>query len=82
VLIKTLINIGGTSTGLILDKVILEFLKLEQGSQVVLDIDSTTRTLTVRPATHADMERRDKFRKAQKQILSRHGEAFRKLSKR
>jgi hypothetical protein len=81
-MIKTLINIGGTSTGLILDKVILEFLKLEQGSQVVLDIDSTTRTLTVRPATQADTERRDKFRKAQKQILNRHGEAFRKLSKR
>ena len=81
-MIKTLINIGGTSTGLILDRAILEFLKLEQGSQVVLDIDSNTRTLTVRPATKDDMERRDQFGKAQKQVLNRHREAFRKLSKR
>ncbi len=81
-MIKNLISIGGTSTGLILDKAILELLKLEQGSQVELSIDSATRTLTVRPAEQEAAERRDEFRKAQKQVLGRHREAFKKLSKR
>ena len=81
-MIKNLINIGGTSTGLILDRAILELLKLEQGSAVELNVDSATRTLTLRPAEHETAERRDAFRKAQKQVLGRHREAFRKLSKR
>ena len=83
-MIKTLISVGGTSTGLILDKPILELLKLELGSQVELGIDSATRTLTVRPAP-ADpnaLQRREEFRNAQKVVLGRHGEAFKKLSKR
>ena len=81
-MIKPLINIGGTSTGLILDKPILELLNLEQGALVELALDSTTRTLTVRPADQEAVQRRDEFRKAQKEVLRRHGEAFRKLSKR
>jgi len=81
-MIKTLISIGGTSTGLILDKAILELLQVEQGSPVKLDVDSNTRTLTVRPADADAVQRREEFRKAQKDVLRRHGEAFRKLSKR
>jgi antitoxin component of MazEF toxin-antitoxin module len=81
-MIKTLISIGGTSTGLILDRQILELLKLEQGAQVELALDSTTRTLTIRPADANAVQRREEFRRAQKQVLGRHGNAFRKLSKR
>ena len=81
-MVKNLINIGGTSTGLILDKAILELLKLEQGSQVELSIDSSTRTLTVRPAEHSPTEASAEFRKAQKQVVGRHRAAFKKLAKR
>jgi antitoxin component of MazEF toxin-antitoxin module len=81
-MVKSLISIGGTSTGLILDRAILELLKLEQGSQVELSVDSRTRTLTVRPAEQATTESPDEFRRAQKQVLGRHRAAFRKLAKR
>jgi antitoxin component of MazEF toxin-antitoxin module len=81
-MVKSLISIGGTSTGLILDKAILELLKLEQGAQVELSIDSSSRTLTMRPAEEAEPQRREEFHKAQKRVLGRHREAFKKLAKR
>ncbi len=81
-MIKTLINIGGTSTGLILDRPILELLQLERGSPVVLDVNTETQTLTIRPADADALQRREEFRKAQAEVLQRHGKAFRNLAKR
>lgn len=82
-MVKHLINIGGSSTGLILDRAILQLLGLEQGSAVELSIDSANRILTLRPAAAEDESaRREKFRAAQKGVRTRHAAAFRKLAKR
>lgn len=81
-LIKNLISIGGTSTGLILPRPILELLQLDQGSPVVLDVDTVTQTLTIRLADADALKRREEFRKAQAEVLHRHGKAFRNLAKR
>ncbi len=81
-MIKNLISIGGTSTGLILDKAILALLQLEEGSAVVLDVNTATRTLTVRPADPDTLKRRNEFQKAKSRVLKRQRDAFHKLSKR
>ncbi len=81
-MIKKLIQIGSNSTGIILDKAILELLRLNLGSEVEIDIDSKARTLTLRPASESEDERREAFKKAQAKVMSRHKEAFRRLAKR
>jgi antitoxin component of MazEF toxin-antitoxin module len=74
-MIKNLVR-HGNSWALVIDKPILELLKLKPEDPVELTTDG--RTMTIAPA--ATSERTSRVRAARKKINSRYGAAFKKLA--
>jgi antitoxin component of MazEF toxin-antitoxin module len=74
-MIKNLVR-HGNSWALVIDKPILELLKLKPEDPVELTTDG--RTMTIAPA--ATSERTSRVRAARKKINARHSAAFKKLA--
>ena len=72
------LQIIGNSAGIIIDKPILELLKITTETDLELDTDGDRLILTpIRETT----ERSRKLAKIQAGVLQRHGKTFRKLAK-
>lgn len=72
------LQIIGNSSGLIIDKPILELLKITADTE--LEVTTDGERLIVTPI-RADASRRDRVAKAQKKVLAAHERTFRKLAK-
>ena len=73
-MIKNLVK-HGNSWALVIDKPILDLLKIDPTSPVELTTDG--RTVTITPTTDAHQK---KVREARKKINDRHAKAFKKLA--
>ncbi|TXD38743.1 AbrB/MazE/SpoVT family DNA-binding domain-containing protein [Lujinxingia vulgaris] len=69
----------GHSLGLIIDKPILELLRIDQDT--LLDISTDGEALIIRPVTAAEHAHRSRVRAAAERVADDHCEAFEKLSK-
>lgn len=79
-MIKQLISIGGSSTGMIIDRQILELLDLGPGSYVELELADGA--LILKPSTQEKAkERAERFKAVRKHVLAKHGGTIRKLAK-
>lgn len=74
-MIKTLTK-HGNSLALIIDKAILELLRIEADQPLEITTDGTA--LTVRPVT--DLKRVARFEKTLKQVNRKYGKALKKLA--
>jgi len=74
-MIKNLVK-HGNSWALVIDKPILDLLKIDPGSPVELTTDGRTMTITPVNAEH----REEKVRAARKKVNSRYGQVFKKLA--
>jgi antitoxin component of MazEF toxin-antitoxin module len=75
-LTKRLTKIGN-SRAVIIDKPVLDVLGIEDDTEIQIAMENGA--LVLRPASVT--EHRAKFRAAQKRIIEKHGETFRKLAK-
>lgn len=75
-LTKRLTKIGN-SRAIIIDKPVLDVLGIEDDTEIQLVMENGALVLRPAPVT----ERQMKFRTAQKRIVEKHGETFRKLAK-
>ncbi len=73
---KTLTAIGN-SLGLIIDRPILELLKIDKNTPLEIETDGTS--LTIRPQTKD--ERRARVRASTKKLMDAHDRTFKKLAK-
>lgn len=75
---KTLTNIGN-SLGLIIDKPILELLRIDKDTPLELETDG--KALIIRPVHEKKEDRRTRVREATERMMEAHGETQRKLAK-
>jgi antitoxin component of MazEF toxin-antitoxin module len=75
---KTLTSIGN-SLGLIIDKPILELLRIDKDTPLELETDG--QTLIIRPVRDKKEERRSRVREATGKMMDAHDETLRKLAK-
>jgi antitoxin MazE len=69
----------GNSSGVIIDRPILDLLKITDDSQ--LEVTTDGERLIITPLSGKGAARKSKVSKAQAKTLAKHAEAFRKLAK-
>lgn len=69
----------GNSSGLIIDRPILELLNITSETQ--LDVSTDGERLIITPVRGKGVERKARVAKAQARTLAKHADTFRKLSK-
>ena len=75
------LSVIGNSLGIIIDKPILELLKIDR--ETVLEITTDGEALTIRPASTdtTASHRAQRIRAASRKVANAHAEAFEKLAK-
>ena len=73
------LSVIGNSLGIIIDRPILELLRIDKDTQ--LEITTDGESLTIRPVALASNDKKSKVRAATKRMMATHGETLRKLAK-
>ena len=78
-MIKTLKPVGN-SLGLIIDRPILDLLKIDQTTQLEITVSPDGRGLTIRPVDADSAGHRDRVRESASRMMDAHDEAFKTLA--